>query len=737
MEFGENCGKSLDFFVKICYTIANIAMDKRPERRTAMNTTEELLETTEAQEDVILSATDVNPDPDDEMEIPEDYFADVKEEDFVETDAEEDADIFQMDFSDVEEEEAKEAEREAQKELKKQQKLAKKEKGWFTLILRIFLIVMGPILVISLFYIIDSVSSAKKLTHQLVQGEMEGLTISAVEAFTVYTHGDYSYADGVFYKGTTDMEPMYEYLDDMSEKAGVDVMVFLGDTCVMTTFKDEKGNPYSGVPVDTATYENILLKHVYKGNYYYDSEASFNGDPYATYYYPLMQESSGEVVGAVFCGVNRTGINKDMNGILASLIVFGIIFAVATAVLCFFEVKKITKPIKKSVDDLTKVSGGDLRVKVEEEETKRKDEIGDIARGVKRLAEELNEIVGSIQMSAKEVSDFSELMNESMGRISETVNNVNLAVEDIAKGATSQATETMQANNQVAQIGDAIEVAVAEVENLSVSAKKMDEYSINADKTLQELLFISKEADDAINEIKKQTNETNASAQQIQKATDMITAIASQTNLLSLNASIEAARAGEAGKGFAVVADEIRQLADQCRTSAEEIREAVAALIINSDTSVKTMDNVSESIVTQNDKLDETLKVFGALGTEVSAVMKAVKGITVQTKTLADLREGVVNIVEGLAAIAEENAAGAQETSASMYEVGTILEECTRQTEELVVLKEELEKNLALFIVAEEEAEVLAEEVAADEGDELENVEGVAPEAQEQSETEA
>jgi len=679
-----------------------------------MNTTEELLENTEVSEEELIPATDVNPDPEDEMEIPEDYFADVKEEEFVATDDEEDEDIFQMDFSDVEEDEIKEAEREAQRELKKQMWQARKEKGWFTLMLRILVIVMGPILVISLFYIIDSVSSAKKLTHQLVNGEMEGLTISAVEAFTVYTHGDYSYTEGVFYKGTTDMEPMYEYLDDMSKKAGVDVMVFFGDTCVMTTFKDENGGRYSGVPIDTSTYENILLKHVYKGNYYYDSDAEFNGTPYATYYYPLMQESTGEVVGAVFCGVDRTGIDKDMNGVLALLIVFGVIFAVATAILCFFEIRKITTPIKKSVDDLTKVSTGDLRVKVSEEDAKRKDEIGDIARSVKQLAEELNKIVGSIQKSAGNVSEFSELMNESMSRIAETVNSVNLAVEDIAKGATSQATETMQANNQVAQIGEAIEVAVAEVENLSVSAKKMDEYSIDADKTLQELLIISKEADDAINEIKKQTNETNASAQQIQKATDMITAIASQTNLLSLNASIEAARAGEAGKGFAVVADEIRQLADQCRISAEEIREAVATLITNSNTSVKTMDNVSESIVTQNDKLDETLKVFGALGTEVSAVMKAVKEITVQTKALADLREGVVNIVEGLAAIAEENAAGAQETSASMFEVGTILEECTRQSGELVVLKEELEKSLAWFVVAGEEAEALVEEVAGE-----------------------
>lgn len=670
-----------------------------------MNTTEEILENTEGQADAsAMDEATVLPDNGGDLEIPENFFDDVDETEFVAVDSEDEVDaaLFQMDYSDVEAEEAKEAEKEAERARKREMR---KKRGLFTLMARIMVIVLGPILVISLFYTIDSASSAKKLTHQLLQGEMESLAISAVEAFTVNVRGDYSYTDGVFYKGTTDMEPMYEYLDSMSEKVGVDIMVFFGDTCVMTTFKDANGEPYSGTKVDTDTYENIVVKYVQKGNYYYDSDAKFSGKPYATYYYPLMQESSGEIVGAMFCGVDRTGINEDMDGILTSLTIAGILFAIATAALCFFEIKKITNAINKSVGGLTKVAEGDLTVKLEPADVKRKDEIGDIARGVKQLTEELNRIVRSMQTSSKEVSDFSELMNESMSRIADTVNSVNLAVEEIAKGATSQATETMQANAQVAQIGEAIEGAVTEVDQLGISAKKMDEYSIDADKTLQELLLISKEADDAINEIKKQTNETNESAQQIQKATDMITAIASQTNLLSLNASIEAARAGEAGRGFAVVADEIRQLAEQCRTSAEEIRETVEALILNSDASVKKMNNVSESIVVQNDKLDETLKVFNALGAEVSVVMKAIKEISVQTKALAELREGVVNIVEGLAAIAEENAAGAQETSASMYEVGTILEECTRQTKELVVLKQQLEDNMTMFTVSAEEAE--------------------------------
>ncbi|MFR1028880.1 MAG: methyl-accepting chemotaxis protein [Clostridium sp.] len=229
-------------------------------------------------------------------------------------------------------------------------------------------------------------------------------------------------------------------------------------------------------------------------------------------------------------------------------------------------------------------------------------------------------------------------------------------VEEIASGATSQADETMSANQQVAEMGQALEETSANVENLHASSEKMEEYNETAGSNLEELNAISEQTKQSVIEVQKQTDLTNQSAKQIKEATELITDIAAQTNLLSLNASIEAARAGEHGKGFAVVADEIRALSEQSRQSAEKIVEIVDTLLVNSDTSVQTMSKVMDKIGVQNDKLSETSQMFNLLHNEIGTVADAIVQIRKQAEALEDKKNKVTSIVDGLAAIAEENA---------------------------------------------------------------------------------
>lgn len=112
-------------------------------------------------------------------------------------------------------------------------------------------------------------------------------------------------------------------------------------------------------------------------------------------------------------------------------------------------------------------------------------------------------------------------------------------------------------------MGNMIEETNNEIEDLRNSARAMRSAGENAMKILDELNKINQQTKDAISVIYEQTNTTNTSAMKIKEATDIITDIAEETNLLSLNASIEAARAGEQGRGFAVVASQIQKLAEQ------------------------------------------------------------------------------------------------------------------------------------------------------------------------------
>ena len=199
--------------------------------------------------------------------------------------------------------------------------------------------------------------------------------------------------------------------------------------------------------------------------------------------------------------------------------------------------------------------------------------------------------------------------------------------------------------------------------------------------------------------MQRQTNDTNQSAMEIQSVVNLISDIAGQTNLLSLNSSIEAARAGEQGRGFAVVADEVRQLAEQSRQSADQIEEIVRKLIENSNHSVDAMNAVMNEIQVQYDKLNQTQDVFDHLRSEISNVITAVDGISKEIESIDYAKNQVYGDLENLAAISEENAASAEQTSATMAHLSELVNECNSAVGELGEITNSLEGNVKKFTI--------------------------------------
>jgi methyl-accepting chemotaxis protein len=305
--------------------------------------------------------------------------------------------------------------------------------------------------------------------------------------------------------------------------------------------------------------------------------------------------------------------------------------------------------------------------------------------------------LSNILTSSQSLGECSVQFKDNFDNINHSISDVNIAVDEIANGATNQASETQKVNNQMNDMGKAIAATTDNVDSLMKSTRAMKEQNARTDATLDELIHISNRTKASIDDINQQTHKTNRSATEIRDVVELITEIASQTNLLSLNASIEAARAGEQGRGFAVVADEVRVLADQSHESAQKISAIVDELIQNSNVSVETMESVLAEIAKQSEKLAETQNAFDGLNGEITNVADAVDSISNQIDAINEVKNDVLQSVESLAAIAQENAASTEETSASMAELDEIVSNCNETTNQLVDLAQAMNSNVSKF----------------------------------------
>ena len=375
-----------------------------------------------------------------------------------------------------------------------------------------------------------------------------------------------------------------------------------------------------------------------------------------------------------------------------------IIIFIVLGIISFLIASKMTRPIVEITNVIKRFSSlnfaeSPTTIRI----SKRKDETGQMARAIGDLREKLVTIVSQIKSQSELLYNASTELDTNASHTTSTVGNVETAVNEIATGATNQASETQKATDDIVNMGNMIEHTNSQVENLTSTANLMRESSEEAAATLKELDNINQQAIASIDVIYEQTNITNISALKIKEATTLISSIAEETNLLSLNASIEAARAGEAGRGFAVVASQIQKLADQSNESANQIDQIIHALIEDSEKAVKTMDEVKTIMNLQSENVHKTGQVFEQVRDGISSSISGVGEIATRTTQLDKARGDVVDVVQNLTAIAQQNAASTEETSASVMEVSNVMQEIMENANRLKEIASILEENMNSF----------------------------------------
>lgn len=413
---------------------------------------------------------------------------------------------------------------------------------------------------------------------------------------------------------------------------------------------------------------------------------------YASYYVSSDQKM------IIIMTADEKEIFHPINRMMSISMAIGIIAIIIGGFAAIVIAELIARPINLLTGNVEEISSLNLRESATEGKLcKRKDEIGKISRGIKDMRLSLHKIVSSMKNQSVTLLTASNDLDDNLSSTNRSVEQIELAVNDIAQGASSQAEDTQTATENVVSIGSMISDAGSRSEALKNNMDNLKSSNSSIIKSLEELDKINEDSKTSIDTIAKQTDTTNKSALRIREVTEIISSISEETNLLSLNASIEAARAGESGRGFAVVALQIQKLAEQSNESAKQIEQISDLLISDSEETVKTMSEVKEIIYKQSSYVEQLSSIFDKFNSELNNAFGQIENINGSVQDMDDARVSVVDVVQNLTAIAQENAASTEETSASMSEVRNIVNEIAENVSKLNNIANTLEEEMSTF----------------------------------------
>lgn len=549
-----------------------------------------------------------------------------------------------------------------------------------------------PLLAGMLVLLIISIST---LEHSLETESENGLakTATMLESFLENAYsGDFSLSEtGALQKGRLDMTFLLDSMDRVKAEENVELTVFFGDTRVMTTLKDDSGNRVVGTKASEKVANMVL-----KGSTYFDTNLSINGKNYYAYYLPL-NNPDGSVCGMVFVGAPSASVEGMIQSNLSVVVIVAIVMLVLALAIIIFFATGMAKAVKSATMAITEMTNGNLVVAFDKKACNRSDEIGEIVRSAEHLCRTLRQMLEEIIGEVASVNQYAGSMNDMSVQSCQSTGEVSLAIEDVAKGANSQAEETEAAARHIEDVEHMIDGIVENIGELTRQAEDMGRSGEEATKTLNELSKASQDTGEAVKRITKQTEETNESVKAISQAAEVITSIAEETNLLALNASIEAARAGEHGRGFAVVADSIQKLAEQSNGSAREIMEIISTLIQESEKTVETMKEVNVIMAEQDERTLETRDTIGRVVDGINSSLQEINKINTRADNIKAASTEISGGIQSLSAISQENAAATEETNASVQELNAMMEELQQEATELHTVADKVRELVSQF----------------------------------------
>ena len=379
-----------------------------------------------------------------------------------------------------------------------------------------------------------------------------------------------------------------------------------------------------------------------------------------------------------------------LNEIVAVIILFVIMTLVAINIS-----KRIAKPIINVTEKMRKIAGGDLSEFEDAEVFEktlmvRNDEIGTLSRGMRELHDSLRELMMTITDTTSYVAAAAEELNANASQCAEASELVAESITNVAASCTDQNGAVEHADGSTVVFVEKMDIFSHKINDTAEKVANANTAALNGKQEIGTAVHQMQKIEEAVSGTSREVESLGEKVNQIGSIVDTISEIASQTNLLSLNASIEAARAGAAGRGFAVVADEISKLASQSNDSAKEIGDLIADIQKQSAGAVESMKTGLENVKSGTGVVEKSGELFGEIAGMVQIIADGsseMGGILSELNTETDMiKSAFASIRTQSESISEETqnvSAASEEQSASMSEIATASNKLAQTAEHL------------------------------------------------------
>lgn len=404
----------------------------------------------------------------------------------------------------------------------------------------------------------------------------------------------------------------------------------------------------------------------------------------------IVDNSNGVIqIGQIF--------NQSL-GLMAGM---AAIFAVIIAIVAYILIKKIILVIDKVKVQLTRVAQGDLTGKLKGRISQRNDELGAMVRNTNIAMDSFRSSMLSVKNTTDAVESGSTDMKEKTENAVNANEQVATAIGNVAAEVSQQASAVDQMIENVASLADAGKAVSTAVEEALQYMKQLDGNSADMKAKMESMSEESAHMDVNVQEISEKIDVTSKGIQEMETILGSIEEIASETNLLALNASIEAARAGDAGRGFAVVADSIKGLSENTSNELENIRKIISTLVENFKECEKCIELVVKSNQSSTESTKDVIESFRIINNDVVSTNEKLTVVhETDEKMMKDIME-IDNQVKVIGQAAESNAAATQEITASSEELTALLTNISSTCNSMTGYVDNLVKDMNQFKVEE------------------------------------